>query len=134
MENNKGGGHPGGAPKGAPGKSEPPIIDTREKGAVIDGKRQRLGRRLYMQFMIFGNADKSITLINELKEANFKSVLYRDAMDPHGVGLLTMHEDPDFFVNKLRFFLQKASFSKLHVKHEYTMFGRTYALGHEQNL
>ncbi len=129
-----GGGHPGGGHPGGPGGGDIPIIDTTEKGAVIDGKRQKLDRRLYMQFLVFGNADKSITLINELKEASFHSVLYRDMMDPHGVGLLTMHEDPDFFVNELRFFLQKASFGKLELKEERTMFGRTYALGHEQNL
>ena len=107
----------------------------REKGAPIDGKRQMLDRRIFVQLLVFDNSPNTSVLINELKEdAGFGSVLYRDINNPNGVGLLTMSENPDFFVDDLRRFLKKASFKNLTLRPEYTMLGRTYAIGHEQDL
>ncbi len=130
-----GGGHPAGIP-GGPGSAGQNIsVDLSEKGAPIDGKRQVLDRRIFVQLLVFDNSPNTSVLVNELKEdANFGSVLYRDINNPNGIGLLTMSEDPDFFVNDLRRFLKKASFQNLTQRHEYTMLGRTYAIGHEQNL
>jgi chlorite dismutase len=54
--------------------------------------------------------------------------------DPQGVGLLTWSENAEFFVGPLRAFLNRTSFSSLLLKPEFTMIGRTYALGHEPNL
>jgi chlorite dismutase len=61
-------------------------------------------------------------------------VLYAEANDPHGVGLLTWSDTPDFFVGRLRDFLKGGQFAGLTPKLEYSMLGRTYALGHEPDL
>jgi chlorite dismutase len=61
-------------------------------------------------------------------------VLYEDANDPRGVGLLTWSDDPEFFVGTVRPLVNSGSFAALTLKPEYTMMGRTYALGHEPNL
>jgi chlorite dismutase len=66
--------------------------------------------------------------------SGMEGVLYEDANDPRGVGLLTWSDDPDFFVGTVRPFLNAGPFQELTFKPEYTMLGRTYALGHEPNL
>jgi chlorite dismutase len=110
------------------------ITDLREKGAVKDGERQALDRRLFMQLLVFGGCRDTSVLVEALKGAGIPSVLYADINDPRGVGLLTMSEDPGFFVTKLRAMLNGAVFASLELKSEYTMLGRTYALGHEEDL
>jgi chlorite dismutase len=47
---------------------------------------------------------------------------------------LTYSESPDYFVNELRTFLTQTPFGDLTPKPEYTMFGRTYAIGYEPDL
>lgn len=110
------------------------LTDLREKGAIKDGERQALDRRLFMQLLVFGGCRETSVLIEALKAAGIPSVLYADINDPQGVGLLTMNEDPGFFVTKLRALLNGGGFASLELKSEYTMLGRTYALGHEENL
>lgn len=110
------------------------IVDIREKGAVKDGERLTYDKRLFMQLLAYGGCEDSGILINVLKESGIESVLYEDINDPQGVALLTMSEDPDFFITKLRPILNKKEFTSLEPKPEYTMFGRTYAIGHEANL
>ena len=45
-----------------------------------------------------------------------------------------MSDDANFFVNELRPFLQQDPFTDLVPKPEYTMFGRSYAIGYEHDL
>ncbi len=104
--------------------------DLAEKGA----KGQTLDRRLFMQFLSFGQCHDTQALIETLHHANVRGVLYADAHDPFGVGLLTMAPDPGFFVGSLREVLHDSPFAALTQKHTYTMFGRTYSLGYEQDL
>ncbi|MCC6503616.1 MAG: chlorite dismutase family protein [Deltaproteobacteria bacterium] len=110
------------------------LTDIAEKGGVKDGVRQSLDRRLFMQLLAFGNCSDTGAIIEVLKKSGIPSVLYADVNDPEGVGLLTMSEDPGFFVNELRSLLNGKEFSSLELKSEYTMLGRTYSLGHEENL
>jgi hypothetical protein len=109
-------------------------LDLREKGGVRDGAQQTSEQRLFMQFLAFGGAADSSDLADALVESEMEGVLYEDANDPQGVGLLTWSVDPDFFVTRLRSFLHEGPFHQLHFKPEYTMMGRTYALGHEPDL
>ena len=51
-----------------------------------------------------------------------------------GVGLLLMNEDADFFVSEGRALLNRVPFGELTPKPEYTMLGRTYAIGYESDL
>jgi hypothetical protein len=118
-------------------------LDLREKGGLRGGVPQTSDRRLFMQFLAFGNSGitggDTATLAASLDKSGLNGVLYEDANDPNGIGLLTWSEDPDFFVSKVRplfarGFRDTGAFSGLTLKPEYAMMGRTYALGHEPNL
>ena len=110
------------------------VTNMQEMGAPKNGKRQTLDRRLFMQLQAFGGIRDTTPLIKILKERKFASVLYEDINDPQGIALLTMSDDPDFFVTELRQLLNQDEFASLQRKPEYTMFGRTYSLGHEADL
>jgi hypothetical protein len=109
-------------------------LDIREKGGVRNGVQQVSDRRLFMQLLAFGDAEHTPSLVRSLEAERIPGVLYADANDPHGVGLLTWSDAPDFFVVRLREFLQRAEFAGLTPKLEYSMLGRTYALGHEPDI
>lgn len=109
-------------------------LDISEQGRTADGQIVRLNRRLFMQLHAFGGCLQTAVLMEALQSAAFGSVLYADANDPQGVALLTFSEEPDFFVTDLRAFLQAQPFVALTPKPELTMFGRTYALGNEEDL
>ena len=111
-----------------------PTLDIREKGRTADGQELALDRRLFMQLLAFGECAYSDDLAEALDEAGLPAVLYADINDPQGVALLTFSEDPDFFLTELRSFLRFPPFAGLLPKPEYTMLGRTYALGYEQDL
>lgn len=108
--------------------------DLAEKGGIKDGQRQSLDRRLYMQLLAWGGCGDSDALVQALREAGHDAVLYADLNDPWGVALLSLSEDPDFFVGPLRRFLHASPFRQLQPKPEYTMLGRSYALGYEPDL
>ena len=108
-------------------------LDIRERGLSATGVPLFLDRRLFMQFLAFGEAD-SDELVNVLQRAGLPGVLYEDVNDPFGVGLLTFDERADFFLKELRPLLRQAPFARLTPKPEYTMLGRTYAMGHEPDL
>ncbi len=111
---------------------EPP--DISEKGGMKDGQPQRMNRRLFMQFLAFGGAVDSRTLATALQTAGLPGVLYEDVNDPNGVAVLTFSEDPAFFLDRVRPILAMPPFASLTQKPEYSMFGRTYALGYEPDL
>jgi len=109
-------------------------LDLREKGAVRNGERLISDGRLFMQLLAFGGCTDPAALIKTLAGADFESVLYEDIHDPRGVALLTWSRDPNFFVGPLRKFLLAPPFGALSSKLEYSMLGRTYAIGHEPDL
>jgi len=87
-----------------------------------------------MQLLGFGDAEDTPALIEALEQGRVPGVLYSDVNDSRGVALLTWSDDPDFFVTTLREFLCRPEFAALTPKLEYSMLGRTYALGHEPDL
>ena len=109
-------------------------VDITEKGRSATGEVLTSNRRLYMQFMAFGDVKDTKTLAWTLESAHVDGVLYEDINDPRGVGLLMYSESPDHFVDELRPILNRPPFSDLTSKPEYTMLGRTYAIGYEQDL
>lgn len=109
-------------------------VDIREKGRLADGTEIAADRRLFMQLLAYGGAPDTAVLIDALTEVGIAGALYADINDPQGVALLAFSEDPDFFVTELRDFLNRPPFSDLTPKPEYTMLGRTYALGYESDL
>jgi chlorite dismutase len=112
---------------------EPP--DLAEKGGVKDGQPQRLDRRLFMQFLAFGGSTLDSRLLGDaLDGAGVKGVVYEDINDPRGLGLVTFSDDPAYFLDHVRPMLNRQPFASLTQKPEYTMLGRTYALGYEPDL
>ncbi len=87
-----------------------------------------------MQLHAFGGARETAPLTGALDAAGIEAVLYEDVNDPEGVAVLTMTEDPGALVTTVRGFLQSSPFADLERKPELTMLGRTYAIGHEQDL
>lgn len=111
-------------------------LDLSERGKGGRGETASLDRRLFMQFLGFGGLDPDLEsgLVRDLKNSSIATVLYSDINDYGGAGLLTVSENPDFFVTELRKFLSSSSFALLKPKQEYTMLGRTYSLGYEKDL
>jgi chlorite dismutase len=117
-----------------PEESDLERVDVAEHGRGADGEATSLDRRLYMQLHAYGSAPDTATLAAALDETGVDGVLYEDVNDPTGVALLTLSESPEAFVAEYRGFLQSTPFSALEPKPEFTMLGRTYAIGYEQDL
>jgi Chlorite dismutase len=113
---------------------EAEAVDVAEHGRTVEGETTSLDRRLYMQLQAFGGAPNTQALIAALESAGVVGALYEDVNDPTGVALLTMTEAPEALVGELRSFLQSSPFAELDPKPELTMLGRTYTIGHEQDL
>lgn len=108
--------------------------DLREKGLPVRGIPQASNKRLFIQFLAFGNCNDTKPIIKLLKEKKLESVVYTDANDSKGIGLLFMSEDPEFFVREKACLLAHKAFDKLVLKPEFAMFGRTYSSGREPDL
>jgi chlorite dismutase len=111
-------------------------LDLRERGAQRDGQPQLLDRRLFMQLLVFsapGNPAECLRGAGQrLAAAQVGSVIYEDANDPFGFGVLTFSEQPLDFVNKVRPALSELRGATL--RPEFTMFGRSYSSGFEPDL
>jgi len=115
-------------------REEEEKIDLREKGRGADGQTLALDRRLFMQLLAFGNVANTAVFVDALRTAGIPSVFYADLNDPRGVALLSFSEDASYFTDVLHPFLNRGPFGSLQPKPEMTMFGRTYAIGYEQDL
>jgi chlorite dismutase len=120
------------APGRARRKPEPP--DISERGGVRNGQPQRSDRRLFMQLFAFGGCSDSRALAEGLASAGIEGVLYEDVNDPRGVAVLTLALDPADFLDRVRPRLNQPPFASLIQKPDYTMVGRTYAIGYEPDL
>lgn len=109
-------------------------LDIREKGGARDGARQALDKRLFMMLSVFTGCRDAQPLAQALEEERVPGVLYLDANDPRGVGLLAFHEDPAYFTAHLRGLLGREPFAALAFRPELAMLGRTYAIGYEPDL
>ncbi|HEX6789920.1 MAG TPA: chlorite dismutase family protein [Candidatus Krumholzibacteria bacterium] len=109
-------------------------IDILEHGRSEAGETLSSDRRLFMQLLAFGACMDTGPLVDALATAQIRGVLYEDINDPRGVALLTVSEDPAYFIDDLRPFLARGAFAALAPKPEYTMLGRTYAIGYESDL
>ena len=87
-----------------------------------------------MQLLVFGDCPDTRPLAAALGAAGVTGVLYEDVNDPHGVALLTVTQDPNEFVERVRRLLNGDPFASLTQKPDFTMLGRTYAIGYEPDL
>jgi len=111
---------------------EPP--DISEKGGMRNGQPQRADERLFMQFLAFGGCRDVKPLADALAALQLTGVLYEDVNDPRGIGVLVATEQPGDFLDRLRPVFNTGPFAGLSQKPEYTMLGRTYAIGYEPDL
>ena len=111
---------------------QPP--DLSEKGGIKNGQPQRSDRRLFMQLLVFGGCPDGGVVASALQGSGLDAVVYEDVSDPRGVAVLTLSETPEVFVETLRPILNTAAGAGLSLKPEYTMLGRTYAIGYEPDL
>jgi chlorite dismutase len=118
----------------APSQETPKPLDLREKGAPRGGEPQTLDRRLFVQFLAFGDCGDAGPLIGALAATGLDSVVYADVHDPRGVGVLAFSEDPGAFVSTLREAFLKPPLLLLRARPEHAMLGRTYASGFEADL
>ncbi|HVZ23136.1 MAG TPA: chlorite dismutase family protein [Vicinamibacterales bacterium] len=114
------------------GKLEAP--DLSEKGGLKDGEPQRSDERLFMQLLAFGGCTDAMAVGAHLEQRGIDGVVYEDANDPRGIAILTLSTRPETFVEQVRPALNGGPCATLVQKPEYTMLGRTYALGYEPDL
>jgi chlorite dismutase len=124
-----------------PSEATPPsplTIDVAEHGATRDGVRQVMNRRLFMQLLVFdvaGDADRAAASTAEvLRSRGISGVIYADAVDPRGLGLLTWSEDPAHFPQAVRPLFSTAALRDAVLRPSFSMLGRTYSTGHEPDL
>ena len=117
-----------------PDSTDTTDVDVAEHGQSAGGEPTSLDRRLFMQLHAFGGARDTGALVAALESSELAGVLYEDANDPAGVALLSFDERPEAFVSEYRTLLQEPPFSELAPKPELTMLGRTYTIGHEDDL
>jgi hypothetical protein len=117
-----------------------PDIDVSERAGDHTGNPQSMNRRLFMQLLVYKvsageNPDALIEeLGNKLGAAGSPGVVYRDVNDPRSLGVLTWSEDPAHFVTTVRGVLLDAAFEGLTLRDDFTMLGRSYATGYENDL
>ena len=117
-----------------------PEIDVNEYGGKKDGVKQAMNRRLFMQLLVFDappdvGADETATRLAErLRTSRVPAVVYADAMDPRGIGLLTWNEDPSHFVRAVRPLFATDLLKGATLRPDLAMLGRSYSTGHEPNL
>jgi hypothetical protein len=121
----------GDTPKGR-ARLEPP--DLSERGGLKNGEPQRSNDRLFMQLMAFGGCCDVGAVAQHLAAADLAGVLYEDLNDPRGLAVLSLSQDPAYFLDLVRPALTTGPFASLTIRPELTMFGRTYALGYEPDL
>ncbi|MFK7806149.1 MAG: chlorite dismutase family protein [Anaerolineae bacterium] len=109
-------------------------VDLSERGKDSEGNPALLDRRLYMQMLAFGDCHDSSAVAEALQAAGVQGVLYAEASDPFGIGLMTFSEDPAYFIDVVRPVMHAKPFNELTPKPEFSMLGRTYSIGYEPNL
>lgn len=108
-------------------------VDLAEKGHR-DGKTISLDRRLFMHFLAMRGRVEPDSLQEALGSYPLGGVLYKNFNDPYGIGWLTFSESPDKILQANRDLFSHRPFSETTIQTEYTMSGRTYAIGHEGDL
>jgi len=87
-----------------------------------------------MQLLAFGGCSDPAAVARHMADAAETVVVYEDLHDPRGIAVLTVSEDPNVFLNRVRPRLTSGAMEELSLKPQFTMFGRTYALGYEPDL
>ncbi len=73
-------------------------------------------------------------VVESIAETDVQAVVYADATDPYGMGLVLMAEDPGLMVEQLHELAAGEPFCDFTPVPEMTMIGRTYGSGRERDL
>lgn len=117
-----------------------PEIDVSERAGHHTGNPRSLNKRLFMQLLVYrvenhADPDGVVQRLGELFEAaGCPGVIYRNVNDPRGIGVLSWSIEPSHFVTTVRAILLKPELKVLRLLDDYTMLGRTYATGYEDDL
>lgn len=113
----------------------PPVLYER------GGNGQTCEERLYVQLHVLdANSSANLPgarekLKKQLETRDVSSVVYDDVNNPRSIGLLTWSTDPSHFVKVVNPILQMGGIGDvLTPRPRWTMFGKTYANGHEPSL
>jgi chlorite dismutase len=105
-----------------------------EHGASRDGVPQTIDRRLFFQLHVFtGCADPS-DAVRAARASGLETVIYLNLNDPLGIGVLLMDEAPEALAGPAREMLSRPPFLDYTPLPDFTMIGRTYSIGREQDL
>jgi len=109
-------------------------LDLREKGKASDGSTIHSDRRLFVQMLAFTGCTDVTEVIEASRASGLDIAIYEDVNDPQGIGFVSMSPDPNEFVDKVRPLLQSGPFAKLTPLPDFTMLGRSYSIGYEDDL
>jgi chlorite dismutase len=119
---------------GGKGSAGGHTVDLREKGGHRDGAQQTSDRRLFVQFLAFGDCEEPAVVGRALEAAGLTAAVYADVHDPRGIGMVVLDESVDSLVSGLREVCLKPPLASLRLKPEHGLLGRTYGSGFEPNL
>lgn len=115
-------------------------LDLRERGTDPSGQAILLDRRLFVQLLAF-ECEKGLPqpravqfLGAALGESKVGSVIYQDVNHPQGLAVLVFSETPEDFVHRVRPIYQSPELSGLTLRPAFSMMGRSYSTGYEQDL
>ena len=107
--------------------------DHRDFGMPRRGVPQAIDRRLYLQLQVFSNIDRE-SAVAGLEANNTPAVAYADLNDPRGLGVLLWDEDPLALSQRTGELYNTPFFREATMRPEFTMLGRTYAFGREDDV
>ncbi len=115
----------------ARGRFRPDLV---ERGGPVRGAPQTLDARLFFELLVFTGCRETSAVVDAVRASGLDAVVYLDAADPYGVGVLLMSEDASLFTGRGRALFAADPFTGLTPCHDLTMFGRTYGTGREVDL
>jgi len=108
------------------------LRDMREPGARRNGSVQAVDRRLYMQLQAFTGVAEIGAVVAGLERSGREGVVYENAIDPAGVAVLLLDEEPGELVAGFRELSDALAGAERDPK--MTMWGRTYGSGREPDI
>jgi chlorite dismutase len=72
--------------------------------------------------------------VDAVRGAGIEAAVYESLTDPRGIGVVSLSEDPEYFVTDFRQLMQANAFAACTALPDLTMFGRTYTIGYEADL
>ena len=118
----------------SPAEPVPVEPDVLEHGRTPEGADITSDRRLYMRLLVFTGCKDPSPLVDWTSQTAWDAVIYQDATNPWGLGLLLMDTDPAAFVQTYDPALRVSPWSSLTPCPHMTMLARSYSIGYESDL